>query len=158
MAENLEERGKQAYDAAKGYYREGLNCAECVFKSFLDQGEANLPPEVICLASGLGAGIGATRNTCGAVLGACLAMGTKIGRRDPLAKAEMADRVAELNAPDGIYAKFGDFIRAFEAEYSSVKCGDLTADFEDWHSRERKKHCQKIIARCAELAVQHALK
>lgn len=158
MADQMEQKSKQAYDAAKGYYREGLNCAECVFKSFIDLGEADLPPEVICLASGFGAGIGATHNTCGGVLGACLAMGTKIGRRDPLARAEMADRVAELNDPAGIYAQFGALIREFEQEYGSIKCGDLTAAYEDWHSRERKKHCQEIIAHCSALAVRHALK
>ena len=34
--ENTEERMEMAYEGARGYFRQGLNCAECVLKAFME--------------------------------------------------------------------------------------------------------------------------
>lgn len=71
---NIEELREIAKESAKNYYRLGLNCSECVFKSFLDLELTDYPKEVVGLSSGFGGGIGKTRNVCGAFLGAALSV------------------------------------------------------------------------------------
>ena len=51
---------EQARDQAKNYFRQGLNCTECVMQSFLDIHGSDLPPEVIALATVFGGGMGHT--------------------------------------------------------------------------------------------------
>ena len=65
-----EERIAEAGNIAGEYFKQGLNCSECVLQSFLDTQNVNFPKEVISLASGFGGGMGQTRNTCGAITGA----------------------------------------------------------------------------------------
>ena len=74
----LNEYKEKAKYEAQNYFREGLNCSECVFKSYLDLQLTDFPPEVVALSSGFGGGIGMTQNTCGAILGAALAETTAI--------------------------------------------------------------------------------
>ena len=108
--QDIERLKEQSEKAAREYFRQGLNCAECVLKSFLELGLTDFPPEVIALASGFGGGIGLTRNTCGAVLGGALALGTLYGRKDPLAKETLQERIAELNGEAGVYQVFRRYI------------------------------------------------
>lgn len=146
----------QAEEASRNYFRQGLNCSECALQAFLDLGITDFPPEIVALSSGFGGGIGMTRNTCGAVLGAALAIGTLRGRKNPLAKETMQERVAELNSEDGIYQFFRRFIEEMEAEYGTIVCRELTKDY-DWDSKPRKKNCQGIIGYAVKLAVKYAL-
>ena len=143
-------------EQAKNYFRQGLNCAECALKSFLDLGLTEFPPEIVALASGLGGGIGMTKHTCGAVLGGALAIGTMQGRKDPLAKETMQERIQELNGEGGIYQIFRTYVEELEAEYGTIVCRELAKSY-DWEGKPRKKNCQMIIGRAAGLAVKYAL-
>ena len=147
-----EEKKEEMIKLAGNYYNVGLNCSECVLKSWLDLEETSYPPEIIALASPFGAGIGKTRNTCGALIGACLAAATVKGRKDPLEKETMKERVEELNGKDGVYEFFGNMVREFEGKYGSVVCSELIDPFEDKESIERKRFCKGIIKYGAELA------
>ena len=80
---SLEERMQMAGDIAMNYFRQGLNCTECVMRAFMDMHDTGLPEEVICMGTGFGGGIGHTKNICGAITGACMAVGMVKGRRDP---------------------------------------------------------------------------
>ena len=146
----------QAEEGARNYFRQGLNCAECALKSFLDLGLTDVSPEVLAMSSGFGGGIGLTRNTCGAVLGAAMAIGTLRGRKDPLAKGTLEERIEELYGPDGIYQLYRRFVEEVEAQYGTIVCRELTADY-DWEEKARKKKCQGIISYAAGLAVKYAL-
>lgn len=148
--------GTQAEEGARAYFRQGLNCAECALKSFLDLGIADFPPEIVALASGFGGGIGMTRNTCGAVLGAALAIGTMRGRKDPLAKETVKERVVELNGEEGIYQVFRRFVEELEEKYGSIVCRELSQGYE-WEGKVRRKNCQEIIGYASNLAVKYAL-
>ncbi len=154
--QDIEPMQKQAEAAAREHFRHGLNCAECVLKSFLELGLTDYPPEIIALASGFGGGIGLTQNTCGAVLGGALAIGTLRGRKDPLAKEAVEDRIAELNGEDGVYQVFRRYIEEIEAKYGTILCRELCSGY-DWASKERKKNCQQIIGQMAALAVKYGL-
>ena len=85
---SLEERMQMAGDIAMNYFKQGLNCTECVMRAFMDMHDTGLPEEVICMGTGFGGGIGHTKNICGAITGACMAVGMVKGRRDPFEKEE----------------------------------------------------------------------
>ena len=55
---SLEERMQMAGDIAMNYFRQGLNCTECVMRAFMDMHDTGLPEEVICMGTGFGGGIG----------------------------------------------------------------------------------------------------
>lgn len=54
---NFDELMELASEQGKGYFRQGLNCAECVLKTFMDIYEVELPDEIICMATGFGGGM-----------------------------------------------------------------------------------------------------
>lgn len=156
-SEQINELRVQAEEHAKNYFRQGLNCAECALKSFLDLGLTDdYPPEILALASGFGGGIGLTRNTCGAVLGASMAIGTLCGRKDPLAKDSLQERIEELYGPEGVYQLYRRFVEEVEAKYGTIVCREMTAGYE-WEGKPRKKNCQEIIRYISGLAVKYAL-
>lgn len=141
---------------AKAYFREGLNCAECVFLAFLDTHETNLPREVVGLASGFGAGIGQTRNMCGAVSGALLALGTQEGRSNPFEKESPKERLLQLRGE--VYPQFAGLLNEVKEQYGTIVCAELTAKHPNYDSPERKKSCAEMVAYCAELCARHAEK
>lgn len=147
---------EKAEESARSHFREGLNCAECVMRSFLELGLTDLPDEIITMASGLGGGIGMTHHDCGAVMGGALAIGTTQGRKDPFAKETFQERVEELNGENGIYQLFRRYIEEVEEKYGTIVCRELNKGL-DWEGKPRKKNCQAIIGHCAALAVKYAL-
>ena len=139
---------------ARENYGAGLNCAESVYLAFLDA--HSLGRDTLCLATGFGGGIGHTGHICGAITAAVLALGTQKGRQDPFAVLDPAERGRQLR--EEIYPLFADLIGEAEAKFGTVNCADLTAEFEDFGSPERKQHCQEIVSYCAALAARHAAK
>lgn len=153
----LDEYKEKVKNDARKYYKEGLNCSECVFKSYLDLKTTDFPPEVVALSSGFGGGIGMTKNTCGAILGAVLSVATIKGRKNPLLKETPEERIDELNSEDGIYIIFNKLVNEFKDNYGTILCRELTEQYSDWHSNGRKKYCQEIIGYASTLAVKYAL-
>ena len=152
---SLEELMALADELGRGYFRQGLNCAECVLRTFMDIYEVNVPDEVICMATGFGGGMGHTKNTCGAITGAVLALGLVKGRRDPFGpKEEMGARVKQLQAE--IYPVFGQMVEEMKAHFGTLICSEMAQQFEDFDSKPRKKNCMETIAYCAALAVKYA--
>lgn len=149
-------RPEQTRDKACAYFREGLNCAECVLLGFIDTHETELPREVVRLASGFGGGIGQSKNICGAVTGALMALGTQKGRPDPFDKETVKERAMELRQE--VYPAFAALLNEIKEKYGTVLCAELTAQHKDFDAPSRKKSCQAFIAYCAELAAKHAEK
>ncbi len=150
----LDEYREKIINDSRNYYREGLNCSECVFKSFLDLGISDFSPEVVALSTGFGGGIGMTKNTCGAVSGAALCVGAIKGRKDPLLKETAQERIEELT---DIYSTFNKLINEFTEIYGTILCKELTENYSDWHSKERRKGCQDIIGYASTLAIKYAM-
>lgn len=149
-----EELINEAETIAKEYFKQGLNCAECVCRTILELNQTELPPEVIALSSGFGGGMGHTKNTCGAITGAVLALGASKGRKDPLSKETPAERAKELKE---VYLPFGNMVREIEEEYGTLICKELSDPHGDFAGKERKKNCQQIIGRCAALAQKYTM-
>lgn len=156
LGENTEERVAMVTERARGYFKQGLNCAECVMKAFMDVYDTGLPEEVVALSTGFGAGMGHTRDgVCGAISGAVMALGTVKGRRDPMAGEDMAQRIAVLQQE--IYPVFGDLVREIQAEHDNVMlCKDLTAPLGDFEDKPRRRFCLNLIGACAGIATKHA--
>ncbi len=150
-----EQKINAAQSAAGEYFKQGLNCAECVLQSFLDMHNVDLPKEIIALSSGFGGGMGHTKNTCGAITGAVMALSALKGRKDPLAKETTKERIQEIQQ---IYGPFGDMIREIEQQYGTLICKELSAPHGDFAGKERKKNCKQIISYCAGLAAKYAEK
>lgn len=153
---DVEQLQEKAKILARGYFKEGLNCAECVLKSFLDLGLTDYPENIIALATGFGGGIGHTKNDCGSVLGAVLAVGTMKGRKNPMEKETLPERIQQLQGQNGIYKTFHALVDEFTQKYGTIVCSELSAG-QDWEGKQRKKNCQEMIGYCAELAVKYAL-
>lgn len=144
---------EQTEQDAKNGFRQGLNCAECVVGSFMEHYETPFGKDVIALATGFGGGMGHTKNTCGAVTGAVMALSMVVGRREPMAKETMAERIQELN---GIYGIVGRMVEEAKAEYGTLICSELSAPHGDFEGKARKKSCMQMIGYCAALAAKYA--
>ena len=144
----------QAGEAAANYFRQGLNCAEAVLWSCMDMHSTELPREVVCMASGFGAGIGRTKNMCGAISGAVMALGLLKGRRNPLQPETMPERAKEIRE---IYPHFKQLVNDLEAQYGTLICKEMCRDYEDFEGRPRKRNCMDIVRFCAQLVEKYAL-
>ena len=144
-----------ADELGRGYFRQGLNCTECVLRTFMDIYEVEFPDEIICMATGFGGGMGHTKNTCGAITGAVMALGLLKGRRNPFGpKDEMGDRIRHLQQE--IYPVFGEMVEEIEAKYGTLICREMSQPFGDFDSKPRMRNCMEIIGYCAQLAVKYA--
>ena len=150
----MEERMALAETTAKNYFRTGLNCTECVVQTFMDMHDVDLPKEVMFLCTGFGGGMGSTRNACGAITGTVLALGMVKGRRDPFAKEEMRDRIEELH--HGIYPVFHDMITEIKEHYGTIICSELSAGFDDFEGKPRKRNCMQMIGYCAAIVEKYS--
>lgn len=148
-----EEKMALADEISRGYFRQGLNCAECVLRTFMDMHDTDLPESIIKMASGFGGGMGHTKNTCGAITGAVLALGIVKGR-DPFEKEEMSDRIKQLTGE--VYPLFGSMVNEMKEQYGSLICSELSDPFGDFAGKARKKNCMEMIAYCSSLAEKYA--
>ena len=75
-----EELIKQACIKAGNYYRDGYNCAESLFLTFMEYTDSKASPELVRLATPFGGGLGHSGCSCGALTGAVLVIGLFKGR------------------------------------------------------------------------------
>ena len=139
---------------AKECFKQGLNCSECVMTAFLNHFDTGLPKEVVKLATGFGGGMGHTKNTCGAITGAVMALSAIVGRENPAAKETVGERITELQ--QGIYPVVGKMVNEIKDEYGTLICSELSNPFGDFACKERKKNCMTMIMHCANLAAKYA--
>lgn len=148
---------QRATELAGGYFRQGYNCTESVYRAFLDLGLSDFPAETVALATGFGGGVASTRNTCGAVLGGVMALGSVFGRREPGALETPRERIHELKQPGGLYDRFGGFVRGFQERYGSIVCSELTSKYTDFADKERRTSCLQMVEAAAGMAARHAV-
>lgn len=154
MEENQElTLAQRAEKQAQDYFRQGLNCTECIMQTYFDLYDTgDLPKESICMASAFGAGMGGTKNTCGAIIGAVMALSATIGRKNPLEKESTAERVAQLR---DIYDITGDMVRDMEEKFGTLICKELSAPHGEFAGKARKKNCLQMIGDCSALVAEY---
>ncbi len=139
-------------ELALEYFSSGLNCAESVLKSYFDSSEETSGSELVAFASGFGGGFDPTKcNTCGALVGACLAVASQKGRKNPLEKPTYEERRAQLdNEINPIFRKMS---KKFRNEFNSTICGVMCDEFPN--VTERRKNCQNAVLFATELVYKN---
>lgn len=100
------------------------NCAQSVACAFAD--EVNLDEETIArLSSAFGTGFGCTRGTCGALVGAGLIAGLKIGDRNK-SRAAMKEIMDKFEAQNG--ASICRLLKGIDTGKPLRSCEDCVAD------------------------------
>jgi C_GCAxxG_C_C family probable redox protein len=145
----------EAEERARNYFKQGLNCTECLLQTIMDLNNVNLPQEVICLATGFGGGIGETKHICGAITGAVMALGAVRGRRDPFAKETLKERIVEIQSH---YDPFAEMATEINDIYGTLICKELTTPLGDYEGKARKKNCMQIIGHCAAITQKYAMR
>lgn len=151
--DTLEERMEEAERRGSEHFRHGLNCTECVLRTFMDMHETDLPDAAVKLAAGFGLGMGNTRNTCGAIIGAVMALGAAMDQ-DLLRTETPAERITQLN--EVVYPPVRALIREVEDGCGTLICRELSTPHGDFDGRMRKKSCQQFIGYCCRLAEKYA--
>jgi C_GCAxxG_C_C family probable redox protein len=106
----MDDRVKQAVEM----FDEGYSCSQSIVAAYGDQFGLD-KKTALKIASGLGGGIGATGETCGAVTGAVLILGLKYGTTDPKDK----------NTKYETYKKVQVFCEEFKTRAGSLICREL---------------------------------
>jgi C_GCAxxG_C_C family probable redox protein len=128
---------------ALGTFRSGMNCAQAVLSSF--SGDLEFDHEcAMALSSGFGGGMGRLQETCGAVTGAFMVLGTN-NTRKYTAGEERKNRTNET---------IQEFNRQFTALHKTTNCGLLLdVDLKTPEGRQRMQQdnlsesiCEKCIA------------
>lgn len=101
-------------DLSELNFRKGYNCAQTVLQTFKDD-LGITEDQAMLVSSAFGAGIGLTRNVCGAVTGMAMLLGLKLGYTDP----DDGDTKMKL------YQITKEAINEFEKEFGSIECYEL---------------------------------
>jgi C_GCAxxG_C_C family probable redox protein len=150
---------EQVRGRARTSFSSGFNCAECVADALLASVDTGLPPDVLRLATGFGGGVGLSGDTCGALLGAVMALGAVHGRSGLPEGEDRRDVIArsrrQLYEDPGLYRVFHQMPTWFRALFGHTLCRELTAQWrENWLCREHALHCRDLIAETAARAAE----
>ena len=136
-AQDIEALMEQARTLSKACFREGMNCSECVMRSFMEMHDTGLPDESIAMASGFGVGMENSRSLCGALAGGVLVLGMLFGRDKP--GDVKVDRCQKLA---------GELHDVFVKKHGSAICCALVEGLADG-SPEREERCALYCADAA---------
>ncbi|TDA70183.1 MAG: hypothetical protein D9V47_02700 [Clostridia bacterium] len=92
---------------AASKYFEGYTCSEAILLSLREDGVLSFPDTLVKAATGFGAGVGLSRQMCGCLSGAVMAIGIRYGRSRSSVEESvfLADRVVVLtNRPAKVKA------------------------------------------------------
>jgi C_GCAxxG_C_C family probable redox protein len=132
-----------ARDKAGQYFKQGNNCAESVFRAFLEILPNDYPPEVARMASTFGGGLGRAGCSCGALTGAELVLGMLVGRDN------LTDDLSR------VYQLSGELHNRFKDKFGSTCCRVLNK--EDYQSQDHFRRCLKITGGASMLLMQFLL-
>lgn len=103
----------EAADLAEKYFDGGFNCAESTLVALAIH-FGKTAPNIPSIATAFGGGMARTRNVCGAVSGALMALGLFCGRSHSGDDKERC------------YALAAELIQAVQSRSGSINCFDLT--------------------------------
>ncbi len=153
-----EEKIEEIRQRARKNFSLGYNCAECVTESVLSLVDTGLPAEVKKLATGFGGGIGLFGDTCGALVGAVMAVSAVHGRSS-LAEGEGKEAAMkskeQLYGKPGLYRLFNQIPNQIKAKYANTLCRELTVKWKsNWLCRDHALYCREIITDAAGIAAE----
>ncbi|MEN6317819.1 MAG: C-GCAxxG-C-C family protein [Syntrophaceae bacterium] len=153
-----EEKIEEIRQRARKNFSLGYNCAECVTEAVLSLVDTGLPAEAKKMATGFGGGIGLFGDTCGALVGAVMAVSAVHGRSslpEGEGKEAMLKGKEQLYGKPGLYRLFNQIPNRLKAKYSKTICRDLTEKWhESWLCRDHALFCREIITDAAGIAAE----
>jgi C_GCAxxG_C_C family probable redox protein len=144
-------RRESRSEIAARHFDAGFNCAESINLAFLPAGD-DAARAAQMGATAFGGGIVRRGLTCGALTGAAMVIGRKLGRNTP----------ADTEGKDRVYRVVESILADFEARYGTLECRALTnLDFNQPHEPDVSKRvhaevCAPIVSYVAAL-VERAL-
>lgn len=142
-------------ELAINYFKQGYNCSQSVVLAFKDL--ISNADELVKISAPFGGGISRMRETCGAVSGMVLVIGSLFGYSTP----ETGEKKQEL------YAKTQELLRIFEEKYGSLTCRELlklTSKHDDPTPAKRDENfyktrpCMELIGGAAEILEEYLTK
>ncbi len=124
--------------AAGNYFKSGYNCCEAIVETFRKDAGVNIDDNAFRMCSGFGAGVGHSRDFCGALAGCTMVISTLAGRQSPDEKPLA-----------GIYDLSGEFHARFKQAFGSTACGDLMPY--EFGTREHFINCLKLVNKIVQL-------
>lgn len=124
---------------AGAYFENGFNCAESVSMA-INQNLRNPSPSLPAVASAFGGGVGSTRQElCGALSGACIAVGLIAGRNNH----DLDDMTAKALA--------SDIRNAMIKDYGTVRCQALIDQF---GPEDRRIKCKELVEKITRFTLE----
>lgn len=148
----IEEKKQLVNDYAIENFKNGLNCAESVYEALIRAGVLDVPKETLAICTGFGGGIGLYGEVCGALSAAIMANSAIYGRKDPW-RVDPDQRGKEV--AEKYYRRYNNMVREFKKINGCTSCRAIGAPYEDWHSKERRVHCLKLVGTTARLAYKY---
>ncbi|MHA2602762.1 MAG: C-GCAxxG-C-C family protein [Candidatus Thorarchaeota archaeon SMTZ1-83] len=128
---------KNAIEAASKYFSAEYNCAQAVFRAFLEHKDAYIE-DGTQLASGFGGGITHSGQQCGALSGAIMAIGRLVGMGIPDIQKHKSET----------YRISAELLSRFSEKFGTIICDDLTgvkmSDNEALRKAIKDSHFQEI--------------
>ena len=153
-----QEKIEEIKQRARKNFSLGYNCAECITESVLSLIDTGLPPEAKKLATGFGGGIGLYGDTCGALVGAVMAVSAVHGRSSvPEGEGKEAAMKSkeQLYGKPGLYRLFNQIPNRFKAQNGHTLCRELTAKWQTtWLCRDHALFCREVITGAAGIAAE----
>jgi C_GCAxxG_C_C family probable redox protein len=123
------------------YFKTGYNCSEAIFLAFRDWLGLEVPREMVCMATGMGGGLGHAGCICGALNGSAMVLGLLKGRTDK-----------DQNREDA-YSVTREFHDRFESFFNYTCCRNLNPH--PFDTKEHLRNCIKITGNTAKLLAEY---
>ena len=140
-AKVVEKRARKLFDS-------GFRCAESVLLAVAEHAGIQ-SPLIPKISTGFCGGMSRSKEVCGAVTGGVMALGMILGRTS----ADMP--------VDDIYGKVQEFLCAFENQYGSTNCFDLTGcdfnieiDIQRWKESGIANKCKEFTGAAARMVIE----
>lgn len=133
----MKDKAMEARNVAGGYFKEGYNCAESIFKTFKPLVAPDMDESTVRMFTGFGGGFGHAGCTCGALAASVAVLGMLKGRVS----------VKEDRNPAYNIAK--EFHDKFEEKFGATCCRVLNEY--PFDSKEHLRNCLKITGNTAKL-------
>lgn len=137
MLSNTENAGNSIDDSVY-YFKNGFYCSEALLKAFNEHYDLGLTSDLLKIATGFGAGFGASKCSCGSLTGGVMVLSLVAGRNSPEESETQAFDVVSL-----LHDRFKD-------AFGATCCRSLTKKLE-WGSTDHHDYCVKYVEGAAKL-------
>ncbi len=121
-------------------FKSGLYCSEAILQVFNKHLNLRLNDAAIKMSTGFGAGLGASKCSCGSLTGAVLVLSAVKGR------TSIEDSV------DEVFALTQELHDRFKERYKATCCRVLTKPVE-WGAPEHHQYCEQFVSGAVEILV-----